>query len=59
MAANHKLTHTITKRQIDKVRQEDSTLHLDFADGSTMQISLSRSDIVRDGAGQGWEVGIR
>jgi hypothetical protein len=34
MAANQKLTHTITKRQIAKVRQEDDTLHLDFADGS-------------------------
>ena len=41
MAANQKLTHTIAKRQIDSVRQENSTLYLDFADGSTMQLQLA------------------
>jgi hypothetical protein len=41
MAANQKLTRTITNRRIDKVRQEDDTLHVDFADGSTMQIKLA------------------
>jgi hypothetical protein len=32
MAANQKLTHTTAKRQIASVRQENSTLYLDFAD---------------------------
>ena len=55
MAANQKLTHAISTRQIEKVRQEDTTLHLDFADGSTMQISLAgptSSVIVRDKDGK-------
>jgi hypothetical protein len=55
MAANQKLTRTITNRQIDKVRQEDSTLHLDFTDGSTMQIMLAgptSSVMVRDRDGK-------
>jgi hypothetical protein len=55
MAANQKLTRTITNRQIDKVRHEDDTLHLDFADGSTMQIKLAgptSSVMIRDKAGK-------
>jgi hypothetical protein len=39
----------------DPFRQEDTTLHLDFADGSTMQISLAgptSSVIVRDKDGK-------
>jgi hypothetical protein len=41
MAANQKLTHIIGKRQVEKVRQEADTLHLDFADGSTVEIKLA------------------
>ena len=41
MATNHKLTHAIATRQSEKVRQEDATLHLDFADGSTMHVILA------------------
>lgn len=55
MAANQKLTHTIAMRQIEKVRQEDDTLHLDFADGSTMQVMLAgptSSVMVRDKDGK-------
>jgi hypothetical protein len=55
MAANQKLTRTIAMRQIERVRQEDSTLHVDFADSSTMQISLAgptSSVIVRDKDGK-------
>jgi hypothetical protein len=55
MAANQRLTHTIAMRQIEKVRQEDATLHLDFADGSTMQIMLAgpiSSVMVRDKDGK-------
>jgi hypothetical protein len=55
MAANQKLTRTIAMRQIEKVRQEATTLYLDFADGSTMQISLAAqtsSVMVRDKDGK-------
>ena len=55
MAANQKLTHTIAQRQIDSVRQENSTLYLDFADGSTMQMQLAAptsSVMVRDKTGK-------
>jgi hypothetical protein len=55
MAANQKLTHTIATRQIDRVRQENSTLYLDLADGSTMQIQLAAptsSVMVRDKTGK-------
>ena len=43
------------RRQIDKVRQEGSTLHLDFTDGSTVQIMLAvptSSVMVRDRDGK-------
>ena len=42
-------------RRIEKVRQEGATLHLDFADGSTMQILLAgatSSVMVRDKDGK-------
>jgi hypothetical protein len=55
MAANQKLTHTISNRQIEKVRQDGNTLHLDFADGSTMEIKLAgptSSVMVRDKDGK-------
>ena len=55
MAANQKLTHTIAKRQIDGVRQQNSTLYLDFADGSKMQLQLAcptSSVMVRDKTGK-------
>ena len=55
MAANQKLTHTIAKRQINGVRQENSTLYLDFADCSTMQMQLAgptSSVMVRDKKGK-------
>jgi hypothetical protein len=55
MAANQKLTHTIAMRRIENVRQEGVTLHLDFADGSTMQIILAgptSSVMVRDEDGK-------
>ena len=55
MPANQKLTHTISNRQVEKVRQDGDTLRLDFADGSTMEIKLAgptSSVMVRDKEGK-------
>lgn len=55
MPANQKLTHTIASRVVDKVRQEDAVLYLDFTDGSTMQIKLAdpaSSVMIRDKSGK-------
>jgi hypothetical protein len=41
MAANQKLTHVIAGRAISAVRQEAAVLHLDFADGSSLQVKLA------------------
>lgn len=55
MPANQKLTHTIANRVVDKVRQDDAVLVLDFTDGSTMQIKLAdptSSVMIRDKSGK-------
>jgi hypothetical protein len=41
MAANQKLTHVIAGRAVSTVRQDGAVLHLDFADGSTLQVKLA------------------
>jgi hypothetical protein len=55
MAANQKLTHVIAGRAISTVRQEAAVLHLDFADGSSLQVKLAdpgSSVMVRDKDGK-------
>jgi hypothetical protein len=55
MHANQKLTAVVLGRSISGVRQDGSTLSLDFSDGSTLQIKLSASAssaILRDKAGK-------
>jgi hypothetical protein len=55
MHANQKLTSVIAGRAISGVRQDGSTLNLDFADGSTRQIKLAdpaSSVMLRDKAGK-------
>lgn len=47
--------HVIHNRVVEKVRQEDHVLYLDFTGGSTMQIKLedpASSVMVRDGSGK-------
>jgi hypothetical protein len=55
MAANQKLTHVIAGRAVSGVRQDGAILHLDFADGSTIQVKLAdpaSSVMVRDKDGK-------
>jgi hypothetical protein len=53
--ANQKLTGVIAGRAVVGVRQDGAVLHLDFADGSTIQVKLAdpaSSVMVRDKDGK-------
>lgn len=55
MAANQKLTQVIAGRAVSAVRQDGAVLHLDFVDGSSMQVKLAdpaSSVMVRDKDGK-------
>ena len=41
MATNEKLTHLLSGRKVDSVRQRGSDLDIDFTDGSTLSLKLA------------------
>jgi len=41
MSTNQQLTNLIAGRKVDSVRQRDTELDIDFADGSTLTIKLA------------------
>jgi hypothetical protein len=55
MHANQKLANVIAGRTVSGVRQDGSTLNLDFSDGSTLQIKVAdpaSSVMLRDKQGK-------
>ena len=41
MATNHELTKLLQGRKIDSVRQRETDLDIDLADGSTLSVKLA------------------
>ena len=41
MATNAKLTQLLSGRKVDSVRQRETSLDIDFTDGSTLSVQLA------------------